>query len=101
MHKHASKREALRCNELTLLERQGEIKFLKQQPIITLQPKFKLRGKAIRAITYIADFSYYEPDKRRLVIEDTKGFKTKDYKIKAKMLQYLMEDRNDFLFLES
>lgn len=101
MHKHASKKEAQRCDELTILERQGIITLLKQQPIFTLQQKFKLRGKSIKAITYRADFSYFDNEKKKFCVEDVKGFKTADYKIKAKILQFIMKEREDFLFLES
>ena len=101
MHKHASKKEAGRCDELYILGKQKLISQLKQQPVFTLQPKFKLRDKTIRAITYRADFSYFDNEKRMFVVEDTKGFRTRDYVNKAKMLQFIMKDREDFLFKES
>jgi len=101
MHKHASMKEAQRCDELYILGKQGLIRNLRQQPKFILQPKFKLRGKAIRAITYKADFSYYDNEKRKYVVEDTKGFRTRDYIIKSKILQFIMKDREDFLFIES
>jgi len=101
MHKHASKKEAQRCDELYILGKQGLIRSLVQQPEFVLQSKFKLRGKTIRAITYRADFSYYDNLKKIFVVEDTKGFRTRDYIIKSKMLQYIMRDRDDFLFIES
>lgn len=100
MHKHASKKEAKRCDELTTLEKLGRIKLLKQQPIFVLQPKFKFRGKAKRVITYRADFSYYI-DGGCFIVEDTKGFKTEAYRMRKKMLMYLMRDREDFDFVES
>lgn len=74
---------------------------MKQQPEFILQSKFMLRGKMIRAITYRADFSYYDNIKKKFVVEDVKGFKTTDYKIKVKMLQFIMKDREDFLFIET
>lgn len=101
MHKHASKKEALRCDELYALGKQRLITNLKQQPEIVLQPKFMFKGKMIRPITYRADFSYYDNIRRKFVVEDVKGFKTKDYKIKVKMLQFIMREREDFLFLET
>ncbi len=101
MHKHASKKEAQRCDELYILGKQKVIRDLKQQPEFVLQPKFMLRGKMIRAITYRADFSYYDNFKKKFVVEDTKGFRTRDYIVKSKMLQFVMRDREDFLFIES
>jgi len=100
-HKHDSVKEARRCDELTLIEKSGQIKLLKQQPIFTLQPKFRWRGKGIRAITYRADFSYFDLENKMFTVEDTKGFKTEKYQIKKKLLIFKMRDRNDFLFLET
>ena len=68
------------------LEKTGQIKDLKRQVKYELQPSFKLNGKTIRAINYIADFTYLKDNK--LVVVDTKGFRTKDYLLKKKMFQY-------------
>lgn len=35
---------------------------------------------------YIADFVYFDKKAQRTVVEDTKGFKTKDYIIKRKLM---------------
>jgi len=101
MHKHASKKEAQRCDELTVLEKQGMVKWLKQQPKFTLQPSFRFDGKAIREVAYLADFSYFDTKTKNQVVEDTKGFKTRDYLIKKKMLLFMFRNREDFQFLES
>jgi len=100
-HKHDSIKEASRCNDLHLLEKAGKIKRLKQQPKFVLQPKFRWRGKGIRAITYMADFSYFDTESNMFTVEDTKGYKTEKYQIKRKLLIFKMRDRTDFLFLES
>ena len=100
-HKHQSKKEAARCDELTLLEKAGVIKWLKQQPQFELQAKFRYRGKGIRAITYKADFSYYDTEKRKFTVEDVKGYKTELYQVKKKLLIFKNRDRSDFLFLET
>jgi hypothetical protein len=71
---------------LEQLEKTGQIKELKLQVKYELQPSFKLNGKTIRAINYIADFTYLKDNK--LVVVDTKGFRTKDYLLKKKMFQY-------------
>lgn len=68
------------------LEKTGQIKDLKRQVKFELQPSFKLNGKTIRAINYIADFTYLKDG--ILVVVDTKGFRTKDYLLKKKMFQY-------------
>jgi hypothetical protein len=100
-HLHHSRKEAGRCNELHLLQRAGEIKLLKIQPAIPLQKSFRQNGECVRGIKYIADFSYYDNKKKKFVVEDSKGFKTKDYLLKVKMLKFIMRDNEDFLFLES
>ena len=72
--------------KLKLLEKAGKIKNLKLQVKFELQPSFKFKGKTIRAINYLADFTYYEENK--LVIVDTKGYRTKEYLLKKKMMNY-------------
>ncbi len=77
-------------------EKRGEIIDLKRQYPIEIQPAFEMpNGKKIRAITYIADFVYYEvlPDSYRSMIYprhvvDVKGMKTDVYKLKKKLLAY-------------
>ena len=60
-----SKAEANRYIELKMLEKAGYIKQLKLQPKFTLQESYKNnKGQTIRAITYIADFSYTETHSR-------------------------------------
>lgn len=99
-HNHQSKKEANRCNELTLLQKAGKIENLRQQPKFELQPAFRLNGKKIRNISYVADFSYWDHGEDKKVIEDTKGYGTNVYKLKKKM--FLYKKRNDNIkFLES
>lgn len=82
--KFDSKKEAKRYLELKMLEKAGKIKDLKLQPVFLLQEGFYYRGKAIRQITYRADFEYVD-EKGNKVIEDVKGFKTDVYKLKKKL----------------
>jgi hypothetical protein len=77
-----SKAEADRYSELSLLLRGGAITGLKMQVKYVLLPK---QDKE-RAVEYIADFVYEENGKT--VVEDVKGFKTKDYILKRKMMMY-------------
>lgn len=82
-----SMKEANRYRELKLLEKVGEISNLVLQPVYVLQESFEYKGKKIRAIKYIGDFEYIEVKTGNKVLEDTKGFKTKDYLIKVKLLK--------------
>ena len=100
---HASQKEANRWCELKLLERAGKITDLDRQVKFTLIPaqyeyefdkvvkaKGKLpKGKLIeRECAYIADFVYAD-ENGHLIVEDTKGFKTKEYVIKRKLMLYV------------
>jgi hypothetical protein len=83
-----SKREANRYCELALLEKAGQITELELQKEFTLIPSQRIDGKVVeRACKYKADFSYMENGKH--IVEDTKGFKTKDYIIKRKLMLYI------------
>lgn len=82
--------EARRYNELKLLLRAGEIQDLKLQPRFLLQEGFKKNGKTYRKIEYVADFMYKEDSKT--IVEDVKGFATKDFKIKEKLFNYIYKD---------
>ena len=80
-----SKKEAKRYGELVLLERAGKISNLEKQVKFELIPSQRIDGKVVeRACQYVADFVYTENGKK--VVEDTKGFKTKDYIIKRKLM---------------
>lgn len=85
-----SKKEANRYKELRLLEKAGEIKDLRTQVKFKLIPaqRDEATGKVIeRECSYKADFVYYEED-GETVVEDVKGFRTKEYIIKRKLLLY-------------
>lgn len=57
---------------------------MRMQEQFELVPKFRLDGKAYRAITYKPDFTFYDNDKLVKVV-DVKGMQTQVFKIKAKM----------------
>lgn len=83
-----SVKEYRRWCELSLLERAGTIQNLKRQVKFELIPSQWVDGKVIeRPCTYIADFVYTENGK--MVVEDTKGFRTTDYIIKRKLLLWV------------
>lgn len=75
-----SKREARRYSELALLEKAGEIRSLCLQPVFPIV----INGKKI--CKYIADFKYIT-NAGRIVVEDAKGVKTKEYRIKKKLVK--------------
>ena len=88
--KFQSKKEAKRYNELKLLQRAGVIEELELQKVFELQPKYtNAKGEHIRSITYKADFYYYDKQKERYIVEDTKGYRTDVYKLKKKLFEYI------------
>ncbi|MEE0106677.1 MAG: DUF1064 domain-containing protein [Lachnospiraceae bacterium] len=99
-----SKKEAKRYQELSLLQKAGEISGLQTQVRYVLIPaqrevsdevytkgankgKYKPGKLLERECTYVADFVYYKDGE--VVVEDTKGFLTKDYIIKRKLMLYV------------
>lgn len=79
-----SQRELKRWGELKLLERAGKIQNLRRQVSYELIPK---RGR-LRKIVYVADFVY--EDSGREVVEDSKGFRSKVYMLKWRMMEFLL-----------
>lgn len=80
----ASLLEARRYVELLHLADNGLIRALE------CQKRFPLMLGSIKIATYVADFAYEElvplTGGWSPVVEDSKGFRTREYKIKAKML---------------
>jgi len=93
-HKFDSVAEQRRYQELKLLLAAGQIVDLELQPKYILVPK----QKGERELAYIGDFRYREPipftdsEAYVVVVEDVKGFKTKDYIAKRKMFKWLYPD---------
>ena len=107
-HIHDSKKEARRCNELSFMEKAGEISGLRQQVKYVLiptqrdfnggwyskgekkgQPK---PGKVIeKECSYYADFVYVKNG--REIVEDVKGYKAGQayevFKLKKKLMLYI------------
>ena len=90
MYLFDSAKEAKRYRDLVLLERAGEIQNLELQPRFLLQEGFKKNNKKWRKLEYVADFKYIENGKT--VVEDVKGFETKEFKIKRKIFEYKYPD---------
>lgn len=93
-----SLKEKRRYCQLQLLEKQGMISNLRLQvpfelipaiyedEIVQLKTKTKVKKKLIqKATTYVADFVYETMGKT--IVEDTKGFRTKEYELKKKMMR--------------
>ena len=76
-----SKREARRYRELKLLESAGEIGNL------ALQPKFDLSVNGEKICSYYADFEYCDLRTGKTVVEDAKGVRTHEYRIKKKLVR--------------
>lgn len=93
-----SLKEYRRFCELRLLEKAGAIQDLQRQVEFVLIPAQRepdtigkrggvKKGKTIeQKVSYVADFVYTENGET--VVEDTKGFRTKDYILKRKMMLY-------------
>lgn len=82
-----SRKEARRYRELLLLQKAGAIRDIECQKRYRLIPTQRKDGKVVeRPVDYVADFVYIDTATGQLVVEDTKGFKTKDYIIKRKLM---------------
>ncbi len=82
-----SKKEYQRANQLKLMQRAGEISDLQEQvPFEIIPTQRDEAGNLLeRSCRYIADF-IYKDKKGKLIVEDTKGVRTPEYKIKRKLM---------------
>lgn len=97
--KFDSVKEARRFQELLMMQRAGLISSLQRQVEFELIPTQRepdkvgkrggtIKGKVIeQKCAYIADFVYVENGKT--VVEDVKGFRTAEYKIKRKLMLFV------------
>lgn len=84
-----SKAEAARWAQLRLLERAGEIRELRRQVRYELVPSQRTAaGKHVAPVAYVADMVYLDGQGRQ-VVEDVKGFRTADYKLKVKLMLHV------------
>lgn len=80
-----SRKEANRFYQLRLMERAGEISNLRRQVEYELIPAQKTpAGRSVRPVKYVADFVY--DDHGKTVVEDVKGVKTREFKLKSKLM---------------
>lgn len=83
-----SVKEKCRYVQLRTLERSGAISGLRRQVKYVLIPSQRQGKKVIeRECSYYADFVYTQNGE--LIVEDTKGVRTPDYKIKRKLMLYV------------
>lgn len=95
--KFDSKHESRDYLKLKSMEDSGIISNLQTQVSFELQPKYTTKdGRKIRAITYRADFQYIRDGVT--YVQDSKGFRTKEYALKRKMFEYKYPD---IIFVES
>jgi len=97
-----SKKEKKRYLELEIMQKAGVIKCLAKQIPFELLATFKdKQGITERGIKYIADFVYYDNEKKSFVIEDVKSSFTKKlpaYIIKKKLVKKFYPD---YIFIET
>lgn len=87
--RYDSVKEYSRFCELRLLAKAGDVAELRRQVKFELIPSQRVGGKVVeRPVTYIADFVYMDKA-GNTVVEDTKGFRTKEYIIKRKLMLYV------------
>ena len=83
-----SAKEYRRFCELRLLERAGAVTDLRRQVKFELIPAQRIDGKVVeRACGYVADFVYMENGLQ--VVEDTKGMRTQEYRLKRKLMLWV------------
>lgn len=76
-----SVKEAKRYSELKLLLKAGMIGLLE------LQVPFELNEGGSHSLKYIADFVYLDAKTGEKIVEDCKGFKTKEYLKKRRLMK--------------
>lgn len=80
-HRHSSKIEARRCDELTAKELAGEITHLRQQPV------FEIRINERPVCKVILDFEYRMADSGLQIDEDVKGQDNPVSRLKRKLVE--------------
>ena len=87
----ASKLEGERYKQLLLLEKAGEIWQLRLQVEMQIFQGYVNpdTGEKTKSGFYVADFMYIDMRDRKIIVEDTKGVETADFRIKWKLVQSL------------
>ena len=83
----ASRKEAARYKQLKAWQELGLISDLSLQQKFVLIPTQRIEGELVEhECAYVADFMYTDNETGKTVVEDTKGFRTRDYIIKRKLM---------------
>lgn len=77
----ASTAEGNRYLELKTLFRANKITDL------TLQPEYLCEVNGVKVCIYRADFQYFDYQTGKTVVEDKKGFRTAEYKLKKRLVE--------------
>ena len=77
--RYDSAKEARHAVLLASMERDGLISELRRQV------RFPLKVNGLLVCTYVADFEFRDRDRKR-VVQDVKGYKTREYKIKRVLM---------------
>ena len=83
--KFDSQKEGQYYLKLKMLEKAGKIRDLRLQVPFVVLETFKVDDRTYRKTKYIADFTYFD-DKDKLHVVDVKGFRTKEYELKKKLM---------------
>ena len=88
--KYRSHRERDRHQDLLLLQRVGKIIGLcREVPFLLVPSKRRSDGKIKQGCTYLADYVYTDISFGKIIVEDAKGVRTKDYIIKRKLMLFV------------
>ena len=80
----ASKLESERYQQLKVLEKAGQITALVLQPEIQILEGKILpeTGEKIKSRFYVGDFMYIDENENKIIVEDTKGVETAEFRLK-------------------
>src|SRR5687767_11147003 len=81
--KFPSRKEANRYSELRLLEKADKVRDIR------CQVRMPLEVNGLLVTHYVADFVYWDVEQGKRIWEDTKGFITDSFRIKAKLVRAL------------
>lgn len=76
-----SEKEAKRYKELRLMLKAGEIGLLR------MQVEYELNPGGTHSLKYVADFVYLDSRPGQEIVEDVKGFRTREYKKKRRLMK--------------
>lgn len=72
---------------LKQMEKTGRIKDIKRQIMYELAPSVVVGGRKRPPIRYVADFVYFDKEKKQEICADVKGAVTPEYRIKRHLMK--------------